>query len=193
MVVENQNGAEEFMGEGQNLDLKFTPSTFNWNNWVTRKSTTFVWRAIDEKVPSAVALRGRGMNLPDVTCKTCGAADEIAGHILLGCSFAKRVWEAITTWLKIPMVSTEWNIAELLMEMSEIQRSRNERKAIHAVAIQTMWILWKTRNERVFKGRQGVVQTVVEDIKDASFQGLKQRSKYCTISRREWWNFNVNL
>ncbi|MFS7952854.1 hypothetical protein Hanom_Chr07g00611811 [Helianthus anomalus] len=130
------------------------------------------------------------MNLPDVMCKTCGAAEETAVHILIGCNFAKRVWEEITSWLKIPMVNTGRNISELLLEISEMPRSRNVRKAIHAVVIQT---LWKTRNDRFFKGKQGVIQTVVEDIKENTFQGMKQRSKFRLISRQEWWDFNVNL
>ncbi|KAJ0700669.1 putative RNA-directed DNA polymerase [Helianthus annuus] len=178
---------------GQNLDLNVPPSMFCWNNWVTSKCTTFVWRAVDEKIPTLLALRNRGMNFPNVTCKTCGAGDESAHHILIECNFAKRVWEMISKWLRIPMVNPELNLKETLAEIIEVQRSRNIRKLIHAAVIQTLWMLWKTRNERVFSGRQGVVQTIVEEIKEASFQGVKHRSKHRTISRQEWWDFNLNL
>ncbi|KAM0054284.1 hypothetical protein Hdeb2414_s0006g00193221 [Helianthus debilis subsp. tardiflorus] len=109
------------------------------------------------------------------------------------CNFAKRVWEAVTKWLKIPMVNTERSPAEWLLEILEIQRNRKIRKVIHAVAIEAMWILWKTRNEKVFSGRQGVIQMMTEDIKEASFQGLKQRSIYGAISRLDWWDFNLSL
>ncbi|KAJ0454336.1 hypothetical protein HanIR_Chr15g0738911 [Helianthus annuus] len=57
------------------------------------------------------------------------------------------------------MANADGSIAELLQEISEIQRSRKIRKVIHAVVVQTMWILWKIRNEKVFSGRQGVIQT----------------------------------
>ncbi|XP_022033464.1 uncharacterized protein LOC110935379 [Helianthus annuus] len=179
---------------GQNLDLNLPPNMFTWNNWATSKSVAFVWRAIEEKVPTAVALTGRCMNLPDVLCKTCGATEETAQHILIECNFAKRVWEAITDWLKIPMVNTERTVAEWLSELLDLQRIRKIRKVIHAVVIEAMWILWKTRNEKVFSGRQGVLQTVIEEVKEASFQeGLKQRSKYGAISRSEWWDFNLSM
>ncbi|XP_022015058.1 uncharacterized protein LOC110914576 [Helianthus annuus] len=176
---------------GQRLDLNSAAYVFSWNNWVTGKCTTFVWRAIEEKIASAVALRNRGMNLPDIICKTCGAAEESAVHIPLRCNFAKRTWESVTNWLKIPMVNVEGSLKDLLLEMNEIQRSKGVRKAIYAVAIQTMWILWKTRNERVFKGRQGKVQTVLEEIKEASYPGVKLRSKHGSITRQEWWDFNI--
>ncbi|XP_022013937.1 uncharacterized protein LOC110913413 [Helianthus annuus] len=138
----------------QNFDLNSVPCTFIWNNWVTTKGIMFVWRAIEEKIPSALALRSRGMNQIQVICKTCGAAEETAGHILLSYNFARRIWEAITFWLKIPMVNAEGSIAELLQEISDIPRSRKMRKLIHAVVVQTMWVLWKIRNEKVFSGRQ---------------------------------------
>ncbi|XP_022013882.1 uncharacterized protein LOC110913354 [Helianthus annuus] len=135
---------------GQNLDLNASSNTFCWNNWVQSKCTTFVWRAVDEKIPSLLALRNRGMNLPNVTCKTCGAADESAHHILIECNFAKRVWEMISSWLRIPVVNPELNLKDMLAELLEVQRCRIIRKLIHAVAIQTLWSLWKSRNEKVF-------------------------------------------
>ncbi|KAJ0941285.1 hypothetical protein HanRHA438_Chr02g0092791 [Helianthus annuus] len=133
---------------------------------------------IEEKIPSATTL----------TCKTCGAANETAVHILLSCNFAKRIWEAITNWLKIPMINIDGSLSELLQEVSEIQRSRKIKKVIHAVVVQTMWILWKIRNEKVFSGTQGVLQTAIEDIKETSFQGVKLRSKFHAITRQEWWD-----
>ncbi|XP_021979691.1 uncharacterized protein LOC110875784 [Helianthus annuus] len=73
----------------RNLDINALPNSFYWNSWVTKKSSMFVWRAIEEKIPSATALRNRGMDLPDVTCKICGEDEELAVHILLKCNFAK--------------------------------------------------------------------------------------------------------
>ncbi|XP_022042262.1 uncharacterized protein LOC110944926 [Helianthus annuus] len=178
---------------GQQLDLNSTAYEFGWNNWESNKCIMFVWRAIEEKIASATALRNRGLNVQEIVCKTCGADEESAEYILLKCNFAKRTWEMVTSWLKIPMVNVNGSLKDILVEINEIQRSRSMRKAIYAVAIQTMWHLWKTRNERVFKGRQGKVQTVIEEIKETSYQGVKLRSKHGLISRQEWWDFNVML
>ncbi|XP_021971356.1 uncharacterized protein LOC110866517 [Helianthus annuus] len=144
-------------------------NTFWWNNWATGKSIAFVWRELDERIPSAVALRSRVMSLQAVTCKTCGAADETASHILVSCNLAKRVWEEVTKWTKLPMVNTAGSIAELLQVIMDSQRSQKERKVLHAIAIQTMWSLWKTRNAKIFAGRQRTNQMIIEEIKDSSF------------------------
>ncbi|XP_022007305.1 uncharacterized protein LOC110906490 [Helianthus annuus] len=139
----------------QQIDLNVPAFEFHWNRWTTNKSLMFVWRAIEEKVPTATTLRNRGMNLPDVICKTCGAADKTAAHVLIQCNFTKRIWEKIINWTGIPMVNTEGSIKDLLQELNELQRSKNVRKAIHVIAIQTMWLLWKNRNEKVFSNKQG--------------------------------------
>ncbi|XP_022024154.1 uncharacterized protein LOC110924459 [Helianthus annuus] len=138
--------------------------------WATGKSTTFVWRAIDNKIPSAVALRDRGINLQEVTCKICGAGDESAEHILLRCNLAARVWEAVKDWTKTQSVNINGSIGELLQSILEGQRSRHRRKMLHAIAIQSMWILWKNRNEKVFTGKLRSAQMIIGDIKDTSFQ-----------------------
>ncbi|KAF5807902.1 hypothetical protein HanXRQr2_Chr04g0139321 [Helianthus annuus] len=72
----------------------------------------------------------------------------------------------------------------------DLQRSRNKRKVIHAIVLQTVWWLWKTRNEKVFRGKLGVIQRIIEEIKEESYQYLKQRSKFKSIQRQQWWDFN---
>ncbi|XP_021985280.1 uncharacterized protein LOC110881271 [Helianthus annuus] len=123
------------------LDLNEQAYEFVWNKWAPGKSLMFVWKAVEEKVPTTTALRGGGVNLQNVICQTCGAAEETAAHVLLQCNFAKRVWEEIVKWTKIPAANTEGNLKELLQELNDLQRSRKMRKAIHAIAIQTMWTI----------------------------------------------------
>ncbi|XP_022024945.1 uncharacterized protein LOC110925296 [Helianthus annuus] len=177
---------------GRNLDINAAPNAFCWNNWATGKSTTFVWRAIDEKIPSAVALTGRGMLLQDMTCKICGADDENAMHILLRCNFVKRVWEAVSTWTNFPMPNNGNSVTELLQSILECHRSRFIRKILHAIAIQTMWILWRNRNDTIFSGKQRTAQMIIEEVKDTSLQGVRQRSKHNTITKQQWSDFNFN-
>ncbi|MFS7994582.1 hypothetical protein Hanom_Chr12g01107731 [Helianthus anomalus] len=64
---------------------------------------------------------------------------------------------------------------------------------LHAIAIETMWILWKNRNDEVFTGRHRAAQTIIEDIKVTTFLGMKIRSKHSTITKQEWWDFNLNM
>ncbi|XP_022019525.1 uncharacterized protein LOC110919563 [Helianthus annuus] len=167
-----------------------TGDVWVWKNYEDQEfcSVAFVWRALDEKIPSVVALRNRGMNIQDVRCKICGAEDETAGHILLRCNLAKRIWEALSMWTRFPMLNTVDSVSKLLQLILESHRSRLVRKLLHAIAIQSMWIMWKNRI-----GRQRALQMIDEDIKDTTFQGVKSRSKFNTMTKQEWWDFNLNL
>ncbi|XP_021995540.1 uncharacterized protein LOC110892697 [Helianthus annuus] len=138
------------------LDLNMTADDFDWNSWATSKSIMFVWRAIQDKIPSAVALRHRGVNIPDVTCKICGAAEETTDHILVSCNYATRIWEMITNWVKIPKVNSDGNVKDVLKEMNEIHRNGKIKKVIHAITIQTMWSLWRARNDKKASENCGV-------------------------------------
>ncbi|XP_021971459.1 uncharacterized protein LOC110866624 [Helianthus annuus] len=148
---------------------------------------------MEGKIPTATALRNRGLNIPDVTCKICGAAEETADHVLIQCNFAKRIWDKIVNWIGIPMVNLEGSIKDLLQELFGLQRNKKVRKATHAIAIQTMWILWKNRNGKVFSNKHGPAQLITEEIKEASYKSLRVRSKYTSVTRQEWWDFNVVL
>ncbi|MFS7931602.1 hypothetical protein Hanom_Chr04g00357861 [Helianthus anomalus] len=132
------------------------------------------------------------MSLAGTTCKTCGAVEESAAHILLQCNFAKRVWEKITSWIRIPMVNTDGNLKELLLDLNDLNRGRRMKKAIHAIAIQSMWTLFRARNQEIFGERQNTMQTVIAAIKETTFQGMRTRSKYKSITQQDWWDFNVN-
>ncbi|KAJ0481970.1 putative reverse transcriptase zinc-binding domain-containing protein [Helianthus annuus] len=180
------------MALSRQLYLDVPAYDFEWNRWTTNKSSMFMWRAMEEKIPTTTASSNRGLNIPDVTCKICGAADETAAHVLIQCNFAKRAWESVVNWLHIPMINTEGGIKDLLLELNGLQRCKN-MKVIHAIAIQTMWILWKNRNGKIFSNKQGDVQRIMIEIKEASYQGLKTRSKFSSITRQEWWDFNITL
>ncbi|KAM0032887.1 putative reverse transcriptase zinc-binding domain-containing protein [Helianthus debilis subsp. tardiflorus] len=151
----------------------------------------FVWRAMEGKIPTAAALGNRGLNILDASCKICGAAEETAEHVLIRCNFAKRIWDKIANWIGIPLVNLEGSIKDLFQELFGLQRSKRARKVIHAIAIQTMLALWENRNGKVFSNKHGPVQLITEEIKEASYKSLKVRSKYTSITRQEWWDFNV--
>ncbi|XP_021990982.1 uncharacterized protein LOC110887718 [Helianthus annuus] len=178
---------------GRNIDINVAPNSFYWNNWATAKSSAFVWRATDEKIPSAVALANRGMELQETSCKICGEGDEDAAHILINCNFARRVWEAVQIWTGLSMVNDVSNVYDLLKKTTESNKSRCKRKILHAIAIQTMWLLWRNRNDKIFSGRSRTVQMIIEEIKDASFLGVRQRSKHSSITKQQWWEFSFDL
>ncbi|KAJ0628056.1 putative RNA-directed DNA polymerase [Helianthus annuus] len=176
----------------QQMDLNTQASDFMWNKWASSKSNMFAWRAIDNKIPTAAALSERGMIVQNNRCKMCDIEEETADHVLLVCTFAKRVWEAIFGWMKCSEIRCSDSLRQVFQNVSELQRGRNKRKIIHAIALETIWKLWKARNDKIFKDKPGEIRNVVEDIKEESYQYVKERSRFKAISKQQWWDFNFD-
>ncbi|KAJ0519950.1 putative reverse transcriptase zinc-binding domain-containing protein [Helianthus annuus] len=133
-----------------------------------------------------------GLTLQNNRCRLCDIEEETADHVLLECTFAKQIWEAILGWLKCSEIIFSESLKQVLQGVSELQRGRNKRKIIHAIVLETIWKLWKVRNDKIFNGKSGVIQSVIEDIKEESYQYVKERSRFKAISRQQWWDFNFN-
>ncbi|XP_021979157.1 uncharacterized protein LOC110875266 [Helianthus annuus] len=174
----------------QQLDLNIQGGDFVWNKWPSSKSNMFAWRAIDNNIPTATTLGGRGLILQNNRCRMCDTEEETTDHVLLQCSFAKQIWEAVLGWVKYNEINLGESIKQVLHEVNDLQRGRNKRKIIHAFVLQTMWRLWKVRNDKIFNGKTGVIQNVIEGIKEESYQYVKERSRFKAISREQWWDFN---
>ncbi|XP_021986803.1 uncharacterized protein LOC110883323 [Helianthus annuus] len=167
----------------QQLDLNIQGGDFVWNKWASSKSNMFAWRAIDNNIPTAAALGGRGLILQNNRCRMCDTEEETADHVLLQCSFAKQIWEAVLGWVKCSEINLGESLKQVLHGVNDLQRGRNKRKIIHAVVLQTIWRLWKVRNDKIFNGKSGVTQNVIEGIKKESYQYVKERSRFKAISR----------
>ncbi|CAN1123547.1 Putative ribonuclease H protein At1g65750 [Linum perenne] len=90
-------------------------------------------------------------------CSLCNSASETDEHLLRSCHFARQVWiklfntSASNQFFTIPMgVWWKTNIAD------------SERSLTFGY---TCWILWKSRNEKVFEGRNCSVDSVVARVR----------------------------
>ena len=73
----------------------------SWLNTIPLKVLGFVWRAKQNRIPSAEALKNRGVTMPSTMCSACREAEESGDHILVSCSLAKGVIQSIFQWCNI--------------------------------------------------------------------------------------------
>ncbi|CAH1426636.1 unnamed protein product [Lactuca virosa] len=72
----------------QQRNSYITLPTFKWNKTSPIKVNCFIWRAMQMRIPSAVALRVRGVGSIPVTCVACIGGVECVDHLLLNCPYA---------------------------------------------------------------------------------------------------------
>ncbi|KAF5755712.1 putative reverse transcriptase zinc-binding domain-containing protein [Helianthus annuus] len=146
----------------------------------------FVWRAAQGKIPTATQLRRRGIQVPSAMCKLCDRSEETPDHLLVSCEYASLVWEQIRRWVKMADEAKPETIKDVLNSVEEYKGPKIKRKAIHAVFTLTLWCIWKNRNNNIFKQKSDEIHKLIGDIKEESFQWMKQRTKVQITSWDEW-------
>lgn len=74
-----------------------------WFKEVPYKVSCFVWKAISGGIPTAAALHHRGVNIPNVVCRSCNLVVEDRDHVLLTFNIARRVWEYVSDWCEVKL------------------------------------------------------------------------------------------
>ncbi|XP_022019342.1 uncharacterized protein LOC110919377 [Helianthus annuus] len=163
---------------------------FEWNNWFPIKVNFLVWRLIQDKLPTKAALNRRNVIIEDNRCKMCGDEEESALHLFASCRIAEQIWEFITRWCRIKQV--------LVLELKDLANihkcnrgSHRWKKTVNLVTQATIWVIWRSRNEAVFEGKQPYVNRMKEEIKMFGYMWLKSRVKNANISWENWCNFDL--
>jgi hypothetical protein len=132
------------------------------------KSLFFGWWLLFDRLPTRKALNHRDIlvNSHDLACIFCFHCDEDCVHLFFHCSFSKRVWDAVFTWvgkrLPLPGGALGWNHFSLY---GKLFRNRKGARTSHLIWLATTWNLWKLRNDMIFKGVIPNATKIVEDIK----------------------------
>ncbi|KAD6455049.1 hypothetical protein E3N88_09755 [Mikania micrantha] len=162
---------------------------FFWNNWVLKKVNVFVWRACMNRIPTKDALLCRGMEVGSSMCLSCGMVDESVDHLLVTCVVARAIWWQICRWLKIPCPTTFESVEGLLDHVDTSGREKKMKKVMNLIFQTTLWRIWQTRNEKIFKGVNKSWFSVIDEVKELSFLWLRNRSGFSTAGWKNWSSF----
>lgn len=123
-----------------------------WKSRAPSKVVAFAWRALLNRVPTKLNLALRKVLGPEDSklCVLCNRLDESSTRLFLHCEVASLVWSKLMWWLEnffiIPpnlFVHREcWNGGV---------RIKNVKKGLNLIWHATIWVLWKTRNDKIFK------------------------------------------
>lgn len=110
-------------------------------NGVSPRVRMFIWRSVNR----ALAVRGTlGKYIRDIP-PLCSHDEESVEHLLLACPFARGVWFACPLSLRID--SSPPSLGSWILD---IANSLNDSSSL-ALCFFTMWSIWKTRKELIFR------------------------------------------
>ena len=161
------------------------PHNMQWEGWVPIKVNMVSWRAEFDRLPTRDALVKRRINIVDVACPLCEAANEEINHLFAGCGYSFGVWNYICRWCKLdPFFAYDFD--DLLQLFRNVHGGKWRKKIVRGIVMVTVWVIWKTRNEKVFQQVSRQVRELVAEVKSFSFLWLKNRSKFKGIVWNDW-------
>ncbi|KAJ0668540.1 putative RNA-directed DNA polymerase [Helianthus annuus] len=163
----------------------------HWNSWAPTKVNYFTWRAALGRIAVKQELRKRGVELGNGLCTRCGTSEESVEHLISGCTLSKSVWWNILVWLKLPVNGDLSSCEKIMAYANGLNGSTDWKKTVKMVFQATIWHLWKTRNEKEFRGVSRSGNNVVEDVKTDTFLWMKGRSNFKDLVWERWVDFNV--
>ncbi|KAG7537667.1 Ribonuclease H domain [Arabidopsis suecica] len=128
---------------------------FNWqlNIWKIRippKLKMFLWKVKRKALSVGNNLSCRGI-VCDLLCKRCGERESEL-HILIHCSFARRVWD-LAPLHRIPRSESSSSLGSLLTSARQTQALPPLGITHSSLYHWILWYLWKSRNLLIFENR----------------------------------------
>lgn len=150
----------------------------------------FSWTLLLDRIPTKVNLaKRRIMGMEDSKrCVFCDGEDESAVHLFLHCAFTSKVWREVMGWLNFNFIIPPNLFTHALCWSREV-RSKFLRRGAWLIWHAVVWVVWKSRNERIFNNKIIGVEEMVDQIKVLSWQWSLARLKIATCMFYEWcWN-----
>jgi hypothetical protein len=123
-----------------------------WKNWAPPKHKLFAWHILQNRVWSVDRLQKRGGTNCDV-CQLCKREHESAAHLFFKCSYTKRIWNLLISWLGIDSVDTSnWETFDSVKDwwLHFIYVNGTRRKSYAPLLMLTSWVIWNERNAKSF-------------------------------------------
>ncbi|XP_071718207.1 uncharacterized protein [Rutidosis leptorrhynchoides] len=140
----------------------------------------FVWRARKGRLLIRTELDKRGIDLHSVLCPLCDGDVESVDHSLLSCEKVCDMWNKVFNWREFNR-STTASLNDLL-QCNTPHIATDSGKSIWQALIWTSgYLIWKNRNQVVFKNKGWSSRVALSEIQIKSFEWIAKRIKGINI------------
>ncbi|XP_071740853.1 uncharacterized protein [Rutidosis leptorrhynchoides] len=155
------------------------------NNLVPKKVEIFIWRAMHKRISVLIELDKRGVDLQSVRCPICDDDIETIDHSLIFCNKVFELWSRVYKWWNLGNY-TNLSIHETFKGVTNSTSSLLGGKIWQAVEWTCRYMIWKNRNNKVFKNKQWCVPSALSEIQVISFDWISHRIKGRNIDWNVW-------
>ncbi|XP_071709240.1 uncharacterized protein [Rutidosis leptorrhynchoides] len=155
------------------------------NNLVPKKLEIFIWRACQKRLPVLFEIDKRGVDLHSVRCPLCDDDLETVEHSLIFCKLSLDIWDRVFAWWGFGNMSN-LILGEILRGKCPLSSSILGTKIWQAVEWVCAYLIWKNRNEKVFRGKSWTAPVALNEIQLKSFDWISNRLKKTKIDWLTW-------
>ncbi|PWA62799.1 reverse transcriptase domain, Reverse transcriptase zinc-binding domain protein [Artemisia annua] len=137
---------------------------FPWNHLAPLKVNIFGWRLEMNRIPTRDQLLSRNITLTSAQCPLCNSHDESAPHLFLQCDFANSLWLFLLSWCNI-YITKPSSLRELFEIHTTTHLGSTKSSLFNLVILAYCWIIWKLRNECIFKNKTPSFRFAAKEIK----------------------------
>ncbi|XP_022024125.1 uncharacterized protein LOC110924425 [Helianthus annuus] len=139
-----------------------------WCSWVPIKCNLFAWKAEMNMIPTAEALKNRGMLITDEVCPLCNSAEETVDHLFTSCIVFSVIWHKVCLWSRVPLFYA-FSFRDLLEMHNHCGKKNEEKEVFHGIILITCWCVWKARNDLRFNGVNFKIENIFSDIRSLGY------------------------
>lgn len=159
-----------------------------WHKHVPLNVSLFTWRLFRNRLPTKDNLMRRCVLQHDDN-KCVGDCDyeETTGHLFFGCATSSGVWCLLLRWLGISFVGSN-RVCDPFLQFSHIAGLlRSIHSYMKLLWLACVWVVWKERNNWVFKHKALELHQITDRVKLLSFQWLKASLITFAYNYTDWW------
>lgn len=158
-----------------------------WNRLVPLKVSVFVWRLLQNKLPTRDSLIKRGiLDVSQNSCPFGCGKEENANHIFFECLIAMVAWSEILRWLSLSSVFHNSIVLHFHQFAGLLRCGRVSKDRPSVIWFVCIWVLWRMRNEKVFRRIEGGALSFIEDIQLIAWKWIKSKAHGFNYAFYQW-------
>ena len=156
-----------------------------WCKIVPRKICIFIWRLQRRRLPVFEWLHHIGIDLNSTLCSHCGNEIETLDHCFLRCNRVVEGWKKVFKWWKLGSFDVQ-DVEDILCHKGRVNFHKKQRTIWQAVCWSMLYIIWSSRNKRVFENKVSNLMTICDELQVLSYYWITIRAKGSISSWVEW-------
>jgi hypothetical protein len=121
-----------------------------------------------------------------VGCGLCGGGRETEDHLFATCPTAWEVWSKVHRWFGVASVVSGSIGSGFQCFLTLFRNRKHSLKGIYLIWNAVLWVLWRTRNERIFRGIVVRSEEIFDRVQVVSWKWLLAKKATSPCLFYEW-------